>query len=197
LSITGEMEMHASYLKKYIKNKKRNLMGFSLVEIVLVVGFIALASIGIYTIYTKVSSTYLAQNESRQMSAIATSALQLMSASNNPVTVDATFLVNAGIIPAGSVTSGTYISAMGSPVVFSSVYTSNVGEFQIAYSAMITEYCMKLVSAYQPNADYISVAGTVVQNTNPMSTNVPYNPATATVVCATANSFPMIVQLRH
>lgn len=180
-----------------VKNKKKTQYGFSLTELVLVVGFIALASIGLYALYKKVSTTYLAQNESRQMSAIATSAMQLLSASNAPVSIDATFLVNAGVIPAGSITTGTYISAMGSPVVFSSVYTNNVGEFQIAYSAMITDYCMKLVSAYQPNADYISVAGTVIQNHNPMNTTVNYDVGTATVACNTGDSFPMIIQLRH
>jgi type II secretory pathway pseudopilin PulG len=193
----GRRGMKTQRTQCRITNKKKTQYGFSLTELVLVVGFIALASIGLYALYKKVSTTYLAQNESRQMSAIATSAMQLLSASNAPVSIDATFLVNAGVIPAGSITTGTYISAMGSPVVFSSVYTNNVGEFQIAYSAMITDYCMKLVSAYQPNADYISVAGTVIQNHNPMNTTVNYDVGTATVACNTGDSFPMIIQLRH
>ena len=47
--------------------KRNNKKGFTLVEILLVVGFIALAGIGIYTVYTKVQNSNAALTEGKNL----------------------------------------------------------------------------------------------------------------------------------
>lgn len=53
-----------------MKFLKRNKKGFTLVEILLVVGFIALAGIGIYTVYTKVQNSNAALQEGKNLDTI-------------------------------------------------------------------------------------------------------------------------------
>ena len=52
---------------KLITRKRK---GFTLVEILLVVGFIALAGIGIYTVYTKVQMSNAALQEGKNLDTI-------------------------------------------------------------------------------------------------------------------------------
>ncbi|MHA6898009.1 type 4 pilus major pilin [Ralstonia pseudosolanacearum] len=64
-----------------MKNNKRK--GFTLVEILLVVGFIALAGIGIYTLYTKVQNSNAALQEGKNLDTLRAGIKNLYGGSQN------------------------------------------------------------------------------------------------------------------
>jgi type II secretory pathway component PulJ len=65
-----------------ISNSRRKI-GFTLIELLLVVGFISLAGIGIYTIYSKVQASNAALQESKNLETLRSGIRSLIGGQQN------------------------------------------------------------------------------------------------------------------
>lgn len=151
---------------KKINNRK----GFSLIEILIVVGFVALASVGIYKIYNKVQEGAMANTESRNLDTIRAGVKTLYGAKNNFASVTNIVVNAARITPDNmktSVTStdGVITNAFGGAVTIAPVSLgagTNNG-FEITYEAVPGPVCSKLLSGGGGQFDRVTVAGAVVK----------------------------------
>ena len=78
---------------------KKGSKGFTLVEILLVVGFISLAGIGIYTVYAKVQQSNAALTEGKNLSTIRAGVKNLFGSSSNYANVANSVLNDARVTP--------------------------------------------------------------------------------------------------
>ena len=174
-----------------MKILQKNKKGFSLVEIVLVTGLIALFSIGVYGIYNKVNDSYTATSEAREMNGILAAVRSLIGGTNVTV-LNATLLANARIIDPSRVIGLNYISGTGQQVSFEPVFLNTVSHIKVNYLKTTNVYCAKLATAFQVDVDLITVGGIVVKNTMPLGTNIPFDIGTLTSACAAGgDSFTM------
>lgn len=152
---------------KQINNKKK---GFTLIEILLVVGFIALASVGIYTIYSKVQVGSQANTESRNLDTIRAGVKTLYASKNNFATVTNTVVNAARITPDNMKTSvastdGSITNAFGGEVTVLpvSLGSGTNNGFEITYNAVPGPVCAKLLTGGGGQFDRVTVGGTVVK----------------------------------
>ncbi|MBC7474768.1 MAG: prepilin-type N-terminal cleavage/methylation domain-containing protein, partial [Candidatus Sericytochromatia bacterium] len=115
-----------------MKILKKNNKGFTLIEVVLVTGLIALFSIGIYGIYVKVSDSYTVTSEAREMNGILAAARSLIGGTN-VTTLNATLLANARIIDSSRVIGLNYISGTGQQVSFEPIFVNTVSHIKVNY----------------------------------------------------------------
>jgi len=150
-------------IKLNSKNK-----GFTLIEILLVVGFIALASVGVYTIYSKVQLSSAANTESRNLDTIRAGVKQLYGASSAYDTVTNT-VVNAGrLTPENMKTAGDntkITNSFGGSVVLA---PANLGGgtnngFTITYNNVPGAVCSRLVMTGGSQFDRVLIGGSVAK----------------------------------
>lgn len=169
-----------------IKRKK----GFTLVEILLVVGFIALAGIGIYSVYNKVNMSNKSLNESRNINLIKAGIKNIYGSSQGYTGLTNTVLNDARATP-DSMRAIPYISpdnnitnSFGGAVTVLPVTLGGAGlnnGFEITYPKVPGEVCSRLVTMMDKNIEQITVAGTIVKTYGTGNLNV----ATLATQCAT------------
>lgn len=153
-------------------NKKNK--GFTLVEVLLVVGFIALAGIGIYTIYSKIRNSQYAAQEVRHLNVFKAGINALKSPGFKYTDVSTVLLNNARITPDSmraiqytlndmSITSGFGQSVTASTV---NLGGGSFNGYAIIYWAVPTEICSKMISGAEKNWAYISVNSVSVKPYN-------------------------------
>lgn len=181
-----------------MKILQKNKKGFSLVETVLVVGLIALFSVGVYVIYNKVRDSSVASDEAREINSILGSARSLVGNTNVIPVLDAPLLANARIIDSTRVIGLNYTTGTGQQVSFEPVFTTGVNHIKVNYLNTTNAYCAKLANAFQNDVDLITIGGTIVKNTMPLATPMPYDVSTAAATCAASgDSFTMSFNFRR
>lgn len=155
-----------------MKLLRKGKKGFTLVEILLVVGFIALAGIGIYTVYTKVQMSNAALQEGKNLDTIRAGIKNLFGGSQNytnlanPVVNDARITPDA-MRPIPYTAGATSITnSFGGAVTVLPVTLGGAGlnnGFQITYPQVPGAICSRLVTMLDKNIEQITVAGTVVK----------------------------------
>lgn len=174
-----------------MKLLKRNKKGFTLVEILLVVGFIALAGIGIYTVYTKVQMSNAALTESKNLDTMRAGIKNLFGGSQNYTGLSNLTLNQARITP-DSMRAIPYVAAdavitnsFGGSVTVTPVKlgtgAANNG-FRVQYDKVPGAVCAKLVGGAGPGWDAIGVGA--VNNVKVFGTGQ-IAVATLTAKCAT------------
>ena len=142
-------------MKKIINIKK----GFTLVEILLVVGFIALAGIGIYTVYSKVQMSNAALQEGKNLDTIRAGVKNLFGGSQNYSALSSSSVGNAVLndarITPDSMRAIPYVAgdnkivnSFGGQVgvVKSSLGTGTDNGFSVTYPQVPGAVCAKLVT---------------------------------------------------
>lgn len=154
---------------KLLKNKKK---GFTLVEILLVVGFIALAGIGIYTVYSKVQNSNAALTESKNLDTLRAGVKNLYGGNSNYAGISNSILNDARITP-DSMRKIPY--QQGDSAInnsFGGSVTVNAGDagggtnniFYFVYKNVPGSVCAKLITGAGAGWDHIVVnSGTVVK----------------------------------
>ncbi len=173
---------------KNIKNKKNK--GFTLVEILLVVGFIALASIGIYAVYNKVQSGAKANKTLQDIQTLRAGIKNLYGGKKDFSTITAAVVRDARIAPSDMVVgggpSGTELRNVFGGIVNIIPATLTGAQANSAFSIVMPQIpgdvCSKLVSTTGPYFDEIRVGATLVKSSN--ATNVPVDGATTANACA-------------
>ena len=143
-------------------NFRKNKKGFTLVEILLVVGFIAIASIGIYVVYAKVNSSGQANAEARNLDVIRAGIKNLYGANKNYSTLTNTVVNSAGITPdAMNRGAGSIVNTFGGAVT---VQTATIGTaglanngFTILYKNVPPDVCAKLAPTAGAQFDTLTV----------------------------------------
>lgn len=173
-------------IKKSLKSK-----GFTLIELLIAVGFIAVASAGVYYIYNKVKSSQDANTEARNLDAIRAGIKNLYASSNTfgePNEVTNLFVNQARITPDGmrdSATTGTANSVIKNKfggnveITPQNLGTGTNNAFRIRYNAVPGEVCVKLVTSAGAQFDRVVVGST---DAKAFGSNI-VNPVTTATAC--------------
>ncbi len=160
-----------------MKNKKQK--GFTLVETLLTVGFIALASVGVYQIFSKADSYVKAGKESKNIDLIVKGLLRSYESKTNYFGLTNAVSYQNNVVPVTMINeTGNVIShSMGGTVdiLSASIGTKTDNGFSIIYRQVPSLYCTKLVGEASKIVNHISIGGTVVLNysTNQKQLDVP------------------------
>lgn len=150
---------------KFLKRNKTK--GFTLVEILLVVGFIALAGIGIYTVYTKVQMSNAALSEGKNLDSIRAGVKNLFGGSQNYTGLTNIVLNDARITPdsmrpipytqgSNSITNSFGGAVSVVPQALGTGGATNNG-FRVTYANVPGAVCAKLVTGAGTGWDAIGV----------------------------------------
>ena len=152
---------------KILKKNKR--AGFTLVEILLVVGFIALAGIGIYTVYSKVQMSNAALTEAKNMDTLRAGIKNLYGGRKNYTGLTNSVVNDARITP-DSMRAVPYIAGDGNITNsfggFVNIYawTSLGGapdnQLVVTYEKVPGAVCSKLIAGAGAGWEVIDVVGT-------------------------------------
>lgn len=170
-------------------NKKKVARGFTLVEVLLVVGFIALASIGVYVVYNKVQTGNAANTESRNIDTVRAGIKNIYGGSTNYNGLTETIALNARIVPdtmrSTASQGGTIQNSFGGTVtIASATFGSGVADnaFAITYNNVPLDVCAKLTTSAGVGFNKVTVNGTTVKDTS-TSTGNTINVATVASSC--------------
>lgn len=143
-----------------MKLKLGNKKGFTLVEILLVVGFIAIASIGIYVVYAKVNAGGQANAEARNLDVIRAGIKNLYGANKNYNAISPTIVNSAGITPDAMNRGAIITNTFGGTV---DVKAASMGgkvadnAFEITYTEVPPDVCAKLAPTAGAQFDTLKV----------------------------------------
>lgn len=184
-------------MKQTKKMKQKN--GFSLIELLLVLGIIAALAITAFMIYPKVSSSNNAQREASNINTIRASVSSLYSSSPDYHGLTTAVGIKSKIFPDTMVnTAGTAaLNTFKGNVTLATSSFSRSGfvrdsAFSIIYEAVPSAECVKIVSAVQSNFYSILVGKTAVKDNRGSGTTVAVGEvavdvAKLTTACAAGN----------
>lgn len=147
-----------------MKSIQRNQGGFSLVEILLVLGIIAILAIAAFIIFPQVQASNRANAEQSNITTITAGIKNLYGATRNYTGIGNGVVNQARIFPA-SMNGGDFTAAGGDAVTSSwsgAVTVAAVGadparQFSITYADMPSEVCTRLVPGMLQNFESIAV----------------------------------------
>ena len=156
-----------------MKSIQRNQGGFSLVEILLVLGIIAILAIAAFIIFPQVQASNRANTELSNITTVTAGTKNLFGSTRNYAPATNTILnqarvfpssMNANVFTGGTITSswGGAVSVTGSTAVGVADAVGPTTFFRIVYSAVPSEICSKLVPGLVTNfqAVYVDVGNT-------------------------------------
>lgn len=177
--------------------RKKNKKGFSLLELLLVLGIIAALIVGAFIVYPKVRSSQQAEAESKNIATIKANLLALYAPVADVTGVNNTVGINAQIFPDNMLikTGGTVSDVVNSfkgKVTLSSTNYASMGKvfINVSYAGVPQDVCAKLVSAVSGTMDQIVIAGNTIKSD---ISSVSFSPATATTICTNAGNSSTIV----
>ena len=155
--------------------KKKLSRGFTLIEILLVVGFIALASIGVYVVYNKVQTGNAANTEARNLDTLRAGVKNLYGASVNYSGISPSVLLNGRVVPDNMRDSSgaNIVNSFGGIVtVASATYGGGADNnaFTITYPNVPADVCAKFVTVAGNAFNNVAVERTSVKDTATGST---------------------------
>lgn len=175
--------------------RTQNKKGFSLIELLLVLGIIAALAITAFMIYPKVSSSNNAQTEASNINTIKASVSSLYSSSPDYNGLTTEVGIKSKIFPDTMVnTAGTAaLNTFKGPVTLATSAESPSGvadsAFTISYEDVPSAECVKIVSAVASNFYKVTVGGTTVKETTAGSAGTAsVDVAKLTAACATGDT---------
>lgn len=142
-------------------NFKKNNKGFNLIETLLVVGLIAIASIGVYKLFQKVQEGNTANAEAKNVDLIRAGIKSLYGAQTNYTGLSGPVVNSAKITPEAMRSGTNIINSFGGAVTIGPVNV-NAGTnngFAIAYANVPGPICIKLATNAAASFDIVSVGG--------------------------------------
>lgn len=151
-----------------MKSIQRNQGGFSLVEILLVLGIIAILAIAAFIIFPQVQASNRANAEQTNITTLQAGIKNLYGATRDYTGLTPEVVNQARIAPptmnGGSFDASTLSSSWSADVDVGPVGTAPARQFTITYTGMPSEVCTKLVPGLVNNFDAISVNAVVVKS---------------------------------
>lgn len=165
--------------------KIKKSKGFTLVEILLVVGFIALFAIGLYVIYEKVKSGNMMNSAVKQVFMLKDGIKKSYDDKQSYAGITNTSISNTKSVPVTMVdpsNSTHFISALGGDITVStiSVGTATSNGFRITLSNVGQDECGRFITTAGTDFEQVTVNGVVVKN---YSGSAPLNVALANQSC--------------
>lgn len=151
-------------MKRTINNKN----GFTLIEILLITGIIAIATLGVYTAYTKADIYMKVLEETKNLDILREGAFTLSENQSSFINLNNTTINNSNITPsqmrdgtANGITSSIANTVTVSPATIGTVAANN--GFIIEYQGVPINYCAKLIGQAGNKFEELRVNGTVVK----------------------------------
>lgn len=152
-----------------MKNLKRK-KGFSLLELLLVMGIIAALIVAAFIVYPKVRSSNIAAIEAKNIALIQSTARSLYAAKGNYNGLYTTVLTQGDLLPKSMLNSYGYpVNSFGSQITIMAEAINGTVDtgFMISYSGVPTAECVKIISAVGSNfymvrvnsGNYVKTAG--------------------------------------
>lgn len=187
------LEIGQIFILKKIKKSK----GFTLIEILLVVGFIALAGIGVYIVYDKVTTSQSVNAEVRNLDTLRAGIKNIYAASSNYGTageIITPIIINAKVAPDIMVNGTALRSGFGGAVTIAVAglgtgMTNNA--FNITYSGITADVCSKFVTIAANSFNKVTIGGAPVKDTS--STGNALNVERTTQYCALGSGTPATI----
>lgn len=167
-----------------IKNLKQK--GFTLIEILLVIGFIAGAMVVAFITYPKVQATNRANLENQHLQAIAGGIKNLYSTTGNYIGLTTRAVIQANINPDDMLVdrSAWTIDNQWGGTVATVVDPVSNKLFNVTYTNVPDNECTKLVSGAATNFIRVRVDGTLMKDHSPgVATRVNIDPAAVAAQC--------------
>ena len=141
--------------------KKVNSAGFSLIELLLVIGFIAGALVLAFVTYPKVQATNRANVESQHITVIAGGIKNLYATAQNFTSLNESVLINSKVIPDDLQVSGNAINNIwGGSINIGPVGAGPLAlKYNITYSGVPRSECTKLATSVAVNFLALSING--------------------------------------
>lgn len=135
--------------------------GFSLIEILLVIGIIAVLAIAAFLVFPQVQASQRANAEQSNIQTVAAGIKNLYQGrytgiSNTTVNAARIFPANMN---GGDNTTGTINSSWGGSVVIAPAGTPAGSQFTMTYADLADTVCLKLVPGLATNFDSVTVGG--------------------------------------
>jgi prepilin-type N-terminal cleavage/methylation domain-containing protein len=146
-------------------NKKNK--GFTLIEILLVIGFISILGLGVYIVYDKVNVSSIANDEARNIKVIQSSILNLYAVSKNYSSINIETLIAAKAVPGNMRQTTTQLSNGfgGSVNVSSANYGGFINKsFSISYGDVPKGICMRFIALASITSVRVTVNGIAVKD---------------------------------
>lgn len=166
--------------------KTRKTKGFTLIETLLVTGFVALASVGVYNIYNKAQAISIAKEEAIMLNQFKKDILSMYDSSDSYLGIDNQTLNNARVTPVKM--RGTnitdIINRFGGDVTVGAInYGSFLNSgFRITYPKVGVSSCSNMAISLAENFDSIIINGATVKNYGDQGIDIP----TVTNACESA-----------
>lgn len=176
-------------MKKMNYKNRAKAAGFSLIELLLVIGFIAGALVLAFVTYPKVQATNRANLESQHLTVLASGIKNLYSTSRNFGTLSNTTLANAKILPDDmSYTAGVISNVWGGTVTVAPEAGSSNLRYRITYTAVPKAECVKLATGVSTNFVRTTINNATVVLDRMAAGEVNIDPAAITAACADAST---------
>lgn len=181
---------------KSISFNQAKAKGFSLIELLLVLGVLAILLVAAFVVYPQVRDRNQANAEVSNLTAIKANITNLYASRGGNYDGLTTDVANqARAFPSsmngGSYTAGTTINAAWGGEVTVEEGTNN-RLFEIEYTAVPDGVCLGLVSGAASNFQQVEIGGTGVftsgSTETPASAGGQFDPAAAAAACAAANN---------
>lgn len=151
--------------------RKKMKQGFSLLELMLVLGIIAALVVGAFIVYPKVRASQQVELEAKNISTISAGIRSLYAGKSNFEGLNDSVALGAKIFPdnliVGTGTSASLVNSFKGTVMVSSDGETHSGQddsgFFIKYTRLMPDVCSKLVSAVASSFYEINVNGTYVK----------------------------------
>jgi type II secretory pathway pseudopilin PulG len=178
----------------FYKKPKDNAMkikktkGYTLIEILLVTGFIAVATIGVYTIFNKAKDISIANDEAKIVDHFRTEIARMYENSPSYTGLDNIAVNTAKVTPINMTTANPneIFNKFGGTVTINPITYSGVTDsgFRITYPNIRIASCSYMVLSLMGGFNSITVNGTVVKNYGDGAVN----PAILATACSNASN---------
>ncbi len=174
-------------MNKYFKVKKEK--GFSLLELLLVMGIIAALIVAAFIVYPKVRDSQAVDVEAKNIATIRSGLLALYASQatiagniNNTIAIRANIFPENMLQKSGNTVTGV-VNSFGGKVTLSATNWVSFGKVvaNVQYDNVPKDVCVKLVSAVGPTMEIIAVGAYWAKNE---MANVSYSIASVTDACS-------------
>lgn len=170
-----------------LTNFKNKEQGFTLVELVLIVGIIALMSIGIYIKYRSISMNNNVQMQMQDLFAMSNKITGAYQSSASLSTLNNTTAIAGGLVPTELINSPNINSRFGTTITLSSTTVAATSGYNITINNISANACGLIgTSKYAKQVDEIWINGVSQKTTGSDLTNA--NVSSIISACNTATS---------
>lgn len=168
-------------------SKKKN-SGFSLIELLLVIGFIAGALVLAFVTYPKVQATNRANIEAQHITILAAGIKGLYSTAQSFATLTNGVLLNAKVVPDDLTTDGVSSITNNWGGAITITPDTDKSRYLIVYNAVPRSECVKLSTSVAVNFLKLDVGTTAVVDRLVTGGSVSVDPAVVSTACVAAGN---------